>query len=316
MISNYDWMLGQNITKPVILLANKFKTLIKQEAESYFHIKVLKYSPWLSAKYSRDLLKELSINPPRIEKGQLITNRKILEILSNAFTQVGKHAVASIVPQDIGTKIYTGSNLNLSKWDSVIKEARKLLSKTVPWIEDLYSEMIDCVVPIEHKRDGTSTKRGFSTPLCYGAFFLSFEDRLGGKNHSRVEMAIDLSHELGHHVLHTYQTADRIISGDLEIPVYSSVRMTDRPAIMSLHASSALAYMLETAFALLNSKEITEDELEFIKLFIKKYYPEQKTGLKEIEEKCKFTELGQQLFNEMKNQIQMMENSNGSITSM
>jgi HEXXH motif-containing protein len=56
-----------------------------------------------------------------------------------------------------------------------------------------------------------------------------------------------MSHELGHQILHVYQSCDPLFESDNFAPVYSGVRKTDRPAILSLHAAVALGFMI-TAF--------------------------------------------------------------------
>jgi HEXXH motif-containing protein len=154
-----------------------------------------------------------------------------------------------------------------------------------------------------HRRDGLPVKRGFSTPLCFGAIFLSFEDRLTSEGFERVELAIDLAHEIGHHVLHTFQTADSILSSNLREPVYSSVRRCVRPAIMSMHAAVALGYMLEAVECLVRANILTGRELNFVDTFRDRYASEQTSGLSELEEKCSFTSLGQRLMDALRRQV-------------
>lgn len=88
------------------------------------------------------------------------------------------------------------------------------------------------------RRDGS----GFSNHLFRGAVFLSLprvEDT------AFFELALNLIHECGHQALMVYQCSDEILNEDLSSPIYSVIRKTERPAILSFHAAIATAYMVE-----------------------------------------------------------------------
>ncbi len=76
------------------------------------------------------------------------------------------------------------------------------------------------------------------------------------------ELAESLAHELAHQVIIHYQLNDELIKGDLNDPIYSGVRKTDRPAISSFHAVAALVYMIVFSDSIGNGarkSELVED---------------------------------------------------------
>jgi hypothetical protein len=73
-------------------------------------------------------------------------------------------------------------------------------------------------------------------------------------------LAESLAHELAHQVIINYQLNDLLIKGDLNQPVYSGVRKTNRPAIASFHAAAALTYMI--LFAQATSNDQRKKELQ------------------------------------------------------
>ena len=60
-------------------------------------------------------------------------------------------------------------------------------------------------------------------------------------NIGRLQLAVNIAHELGHQCLYIYQTADPIIAHGLDTPVFSYIRKANRPAIQ---ATVALAFMV------------------------------------------------------------------------
>ncbi len=96
--------------------------------------------------------------------------------------------------------------------------------------------------------------RGLSTHDYVGGIFSELPVPFP---HEDIETAINLSHEIGHQALMVYQRCDRIIHGDLYTPVYSPIRETMRPAIMSIHANVASLYIVHFLEGLLSSKNLT-----------------------------------------------------------
>src|SRR5690606_27268990 len=105
---------------------------------------------------------------------------------------------------------------------------------------------------------------GFSSIRSRGAIYLSVPKL---EDFYYLELAINLSHELGHQALMIYQGADSILNGDLEFPVYSAIRKTNRPAIMAFHAVTALSYMVLFISDLLSNGLLNDQE----RLYLDKY---------------------------------------------
>jgi|SRR6185312_792391 len=115
--------------------------------------------------------------------------------------------------------------------------------KNIPAFHDLLKNCIRCVIPLgeasqisQMRKDGS----GFSAHWLKGAIFLSLPQE---HPFPELELAINLVHELGHQVLMFFQDADALIEKDFAKPIYSAIRKTSRPAIMSLHALVAIHFM-------------------------------------------------------------------------
>lgn len=156
-------------------------------------------------------------------------------------------------------------------------------------IAELFDELIKHVVPINTNHlQFQSTGVGFSTHLAKGSIFLSIPNK-------KLELAINIAHELGHQCLYIYQTADPIIAQGLDTPVFSYVRKTNRPAIQAFHATVALAFMIRFL------TQITPEERE------RKYYSMVLNSLRDdfmkslnTYDSVQFTELGHLLYKDLR----------------
>jgi len=299
---SYRWALGSASVRRIAAIADRFRQLLLDEYRRERNVQECRYLPWMAVRSRRDALSPLITRTCVLPNAlRLVDNAHNLELLADALRDK-EHAVAAIVPQDIGVEVLTDTSL-LAGWAEKLQEAEATLNLVVPWMGALCRHILQFVVPIRHQLDGHPKKRGFSTPLCYGAIFLTFEDRIQSEPWSVIELAIDLAHELGHHVLHTYQTADRIISSDLTAPVYSGIKRTTRPAIMSLHASMALAYMLIAACCL---QKRCLDRLMSARLskIIEDYATQQYHALSEIRAHCTFTALGKHILHDLQETLE------------
>lgn len=301
---NGKWFLGRNSVAKIRRLARCFHELLIEETSTELHASISEYVPWLAVRSRRVDLSPLFDSALLPRSRGLLVDKNILAKLAAELRIHDKHPLARIVPYDIGARIYEIDAAQTRYWKQQVKKGQQLLFESIPWMSHIYRELIYCVVPIQHRVHGKPKKRGFSTPLAHGAIFLSFEDRDVTQGYSRVEMAIDLAHELGHHVLHLYQTADPLISSSLTSKVYSGVRKSLRPAIMSLHASAALAFMIEACRGIQANRSATAIEQKFAKgrqqLFIK----DQADALSALARAAQFTALGTRIMTECERQIQ------------
>lgn len=147
---------------------------------------------------------------------------------------------------------------------STLERAIELVRSTDESWSARFSSLVQAIIPL--KGLGKNVREGgvgFSTQFAKGAIFLSIPKQA---NFRAVELSINLAHEMGHQALMVYQSADRIVSGDLAQPVYSGVRKTNRPAIQSFHALVALIYMVEyTINRLKNNFGLDTAETEYLR---------------------------------------------------
>lgn len=296
------WAVGDASIDRITAIAGRFRQLLLEDFSRELNLKQCSYLPWMAVRSCRAALLPLIERQPSPPKHVLLLEQSsFLRLLANVLQVDGRHPLSAIVPEDIGAEILSDTSA-LSQWRDRLSQAETALNLAVPWMGNLCRRLLQFVVPIRHRLLGKPIKRGFSTPLCYGAIFLTFEDRTFEMPWAVIELAIDLAHELGHHVLHAYQTADRIISSDLTAPVYSGVKKTARPAIMSVHASMALAYMLIAARALQrhSTDSFVNDRLSRM---IQDYQAQQELALTEIRNHCTFTALGTRILHDLQTSL-------------
>lgn len=103
--------------------------------------------------------------------------------------------------------------------------------------------LIRCIVPLTPLEGKSLRENGSGSSVHWfkGAIFLSPPVE---SPHAHLELILNIVHELGHQSLMIYQDSDEIIYNGLNVEVYSSIRKTSRPAIMSFHALVAVYYML------------------------------------------------------------------------
>lgn len=113
-----------------------------------------------------------------------------------------------------------------------------------------------------------------------------------------LELSINLAHEMGHQALMVLQAADRIVAGDLGMPIFSGVRKTNRPAIQSFHAMIALSFMVEyTATRLQCPGPLTEVEQTYLRKRFQELAEDLKVSLAAFED-VSLTPVGERLRND------------------
>lgn len=83
---------------------------------------------------------------------------------------------------------------------------------------------------------------GLSTHVYRGSVFLGPAYRV---ERCLCEDQLNFIHEVAHQALNLISNADDLIKGDCTAPVYSVIRRSLRPGIMSMHAVAAVGYMVE-----------------------------------------------------------------------
>lgn len=112
--------------------------------------------------------------------------------------------------------------------------AKEAVLKSHPLLGTLFDRLVHAVIPMRN----SESKLNESLDLARGAIFMSFCEPL-----NQWVIQQNLAHELGHQALMILHSADPLFDSDIMTPVFSGVRMTKRPAIQSLHAATALAFI-------------------------------------------------------------------------
>ena len=267
-IKNNNWCIGYSASEKILELNKKWKALILNEED-----------------YINNKLKNIC-------SSKVVTNSETLKVISEILEyddiylkKVGIDHNEFRIAQD---------SLKLSKFKEKLEKAIELIIDVFPWMRTILNQVIDNIIPIEIV-NGTG-KAGFSSVEAKGLIFLSINKI---DEQSVFEVAIDLFHEIGHTILFTYQFADEIIEKESRnLLVYSSIKKSKRPVIMTFHALYALTYMKYFLKALLQIENIEVDKNRFfLKDEFSKISSMHLETYKEIlEHNIKFTTLGKILF--------------------
>lgn len=168
-----------------------------------------------------------------------------LESRAGAFSDSMHNNLNVIHPREGSSQIVLVSPAKLREFEIALVDCLSYLGDlSSSWIER-FKLLCAELVPIDSgdinrplRKDGA----GLSTHFYRKGIFLSLPlvpDRV------KVELLLNLVHELGHQALFTYQRHDKIAYDCHRTPVFSAIRRTKRPLIQSIHAMVAIVYMLE-----------------------------------------------------------------------
>ena len=135
---------------------------------------------------------------------------------------------------------------------------------------------------------------GKSAHWIKGGIFLSLPN---SHPFPSMELALNISHEIGHQALMIYQECDKIISDPHQM-IYSTIRKAMRPAILSLHAVFAVYFMLCISRELIDNYPLTDKENEFLRCRIRELRKELASGLFALKD-AKFTDFGLRIIKEI-----------------
>lgn len=152
----------------------------------------------------------------------LLQARPIAEdILKNLPPEGRNHAIAQ---EQVSQHIIDG-----------FSTAKRGLLSSHPIFAILFDRIVHAVIPIRLAQE----RMNESLDLARGAIFMSLLEPL-----DIWALQLDLAHEFGHQALMIMNSADPLFTSDIATPVFSGVRLIERPAIQSLHAATALAFMI------------------------------------------------------------------------
>ena len=271
-----NWIFSPSKTSFLLKINHSLreKTLlfINQKFKKKFH----HYSPWMCH------LEKINELLPLFEiKDLILKDKKVLSQLSQYYS-LKRDGINDVCPKPIDSE---NEKIYLDALNHVL---------SVPTLNVMFKSIINHIVPLGSKGSIQKQGAGSSNLLARGAIFLSTPKM---EDLSCVQLAVNMAHELGHQSLMIYQTSDRIIKGDLSIPVFSYVRQENRPIIQSFHASFALIFMKEF-LEKFDKNNLSFNELEFAEKELQRIKKDFKNSLKEFNEE-QFTDFGVVLLKEL-----------------
>ena len=249
------------------------------------------FKPKMSHKLNFDKLKNIS----EVD-AIFVSDLNHLQSRAGAFSDSMHNNLNVIHPREGASQIVLVSPAKLREFEIAFVDCLSYLGDlSSSWIERVKVLCAE-LVPIDTgdidrplRKDGA----GLSTHFYRKGIFLSLPqipDRV------KVELLLNLVHELGHQALFTYQRHDKIAYDCHRTPVFSAIRRTKRPLIQSIHAMVAIVYMLELV--------ISAPE-KFFDLGDQNYIKERFRGLiddlkKAVEalDRVEFTKLGKLIYRE------------------
>jgi len=150
-----------------------------------------------------------------------------------------------------------------------------------PFFDNIFNALVTNIIPLKQSR-----ARGLSSDLIRGTLFLGYPP-----GYSSILLAMDVVHEMGHQALSILLSADPIFISDPDQPVYSEIRHTERPAIQSLHAASAIAYMVHLIKDTGCPQQLHPDCPDDLSKTLLK-------AISSLNKACQFTEVGEQILSD------------------
>lgn len=265
---------------PEIASSLKYSTLSyakKVDATDYPH-----YVPWFAArpKLARNQSDSIIYDSMPILDGRVVVESRYLSAVQE-FIFRDKNLVANTL---IGTEEDWLVSCSVKEDRPLmirgLNEACDNISGKSVFFEMLVRNTVEMIIPLLQKR-----ARGLSSDLFRGAVFLGFPE-----NYSSMNLELDVVHELAHQSLALFQSVDPLFDSDPLRPVYSYVRNNSRPAIQSLHAAAAIAFMAKYCQDCSQSDYIHPDFSERPSIVLIK-------ALIELRRECKFTRVGNDILN-------------------
>lgn len=276
-------LIGEQIDGAVSLLNEQLRANTVEYAQRKLGRIIPSYSPWLCFAPVTQAIPPSLITFNADRQGGLALNDAFLAEAS-AFLAVEGRAAIDELPGD--PDVWLPNRQNIS---STFEAAAAVIDCSDATIRQLYAGMVDYVVPL-----GGGRNRGYSTHLCRGAIFRSLP-----ADNDEYDVAIDIIHEVGHHVLMAWQSVDPIITSPHDAPVFSQIRRADRPAIQSFHAAVALAYMLYLAKTQTDDARMQAAAERRGRSYTDSLSHSLGLAIDAVRKECVFTEVGETMLDEM-----------------
>ncbi|TVQ77036.1 MAG: hypothetical protein EA369_09685 [Bradymonadales bacterium] len=300
-----EFFMGQRGLEKISALSQKLYTQIRQECENELGCEFSYYHPGMALLGKREALKKLywMSEAPDVESRPeaLELYRKAIETESDFLSALHFDSPFK------NRRIATGCSTDTRAFYERMREAKQFLLTSHPLLAKRYSALVYSIVPLEaledsNDRTGVSGthRSGASSKLLRGAI-LHVLPCFPEIEFWKIDLAVDYAHEVGHQALDVYLAADRILSSPYEEPVYSPIRKVNRPAIMSLHANAALAYIVEAILYFRNRQDLSDSEQDYLLSEHKKFLTDINDGIAAMEDSSvRWTPLGQLIFDELR----------------
>lgn len=280
-------LIGAEIDSALPTLHASLRASTVEYARRKFGRVIREYSPWLCFAPIVDEIDPKLIYFTPATRGDLVLDDDFLDTARDFLADKGLAAITDLPHEP---SVWLPGRNNIS---DVFEDAVAIIRRSHPVLWDLYTEMVDYIVPL-----GGGRNRGYSTHLARGAIFRSLP-----ADNDAYDVAIDVIHEVGHQVLNTWQSVDPILTSPLDAPVYSLIRRVDRPAIQSFHAAVALAYMRYLEKSMPDDPGMQAAGARRGAAYTNTLSHSLQLAIDAIRSSCTMTELGEMLLQEMEAQV-------------
>jgi HEXXH motif-containing protein len=242
------------------------------------------YVPWMSVLPTDVALCPHSALHHRYEPGQLLISDSSLLELDDYLHQGEGIELEQVLATDLPSSYSIAVGIQeRQQWaEAKYKSATSLVAESHPYFKRLFHKLVQVAIPIYIDERKVSA----SSDLARGAVFIAFDEA-----DKPWDIAVSIAHEMGHQALMVLHSVDLLIDSDLNEPVFSGVRLIERPAVQSLHAASALAFML------LFVTSCNYDDSARIS-FADSLRHQLQLNLVALRSRCKFSELGQSVIDD------------------
>lgn len=254
-----------------------------------WQIEVAEFVPWLCVAPVSNASPDPRLLTRMVPAGSLLTNPEHLELVAAFLRGPGSILLNNMPGGREHWPVFVEIEVTHRSAIDRFRAGRDIVIEASSLFADLFPALVDLVVPLDRQRNS-----GFSSHFARGAVFRAFPS-----TQSPTSVALDLAHELGHQAMMLLQSVDPLISSDHDAPVFSEIRGRDRPAIQSLHAGVALAYMLIAKRGFKPSTEaahaVTEREATYdgtLEAGVTK-------SVRSVRRQCEMTEIGNALLIEL-----------------
>jgi hypothetical protein len=241
----------------------------------------LMYSPWMCGSRWEKEVPDSLLAPPLTLDFALVEDRAYLSMVSEFLASNGK-LLDKLIGERVDWSIAEDFRETNPYFFGDYVTAMNIVNRSI-FFKYLYSSLIRMVIPLRQERP-----RGSSLHDARGMILIGFN-----KNYNPIDLALDIVHELGHQALAIVQSADAIFADDPYRPVYSEVRKTERPAIQSLHAAAAIAFMVKLLSDLGMEDHVHPDFDCDMRVVLGR-------AIRWLEDGCQFTPVGRQIMSDFR----------------